>query len=98
MESNMISSEHIQIEVLNITSEHPSSEDHFERKSQAKISPSDQIFEKQEEQLIYFRGKNTRNQTISHQNTFKMKCLLSPLNIHITKITLRVNYKPIFFH
>ena len=46
--SNMISSEHIKNGVLNITSEHPSSEYHFERNFQAKISPSNQSFEKQE--------------------------------------------------
>ena len=44
--------------MLTITSEHPSFEDHFERKFQAKISPPDQIFEKQEEELIEFKGKH----------------------------------------
>ena len=34
----MLLSEHIQNEVLTITSEHPYSEDHFEAKFQAKIS------------------------------------------------------------
>ena len=42
----------IQNEVLTINYEHPHSEDHFERKFQSKISPSDQSFEKQEEELI----------------------------------------------
>ena len=42
----MFSSEHIRNEVLIITSEHPYSEDHFERKFKSNISPSDQIFEK----------------------------------------------------
>ena len=46
MESNMFSSEHIQYELPTITSEHPYSEDQFERNFQAKISPSDQSFEK----------------------------------------------------
>ena len=50
----MISSGPIQNEVLNITSEHPSSADHFERKFQAKISTSNQSFEKLEEKLIEF--------------------------------------------
>ena len=36
----------IQNEVLTLTSEHPYSADHFERKSQDKISPYDQSFEK----------------------------------------------------
>ena len=49
MESNMLSSEHIQNEVLNITSEHPSYENYFKSKFQAKIYPSDQKFDKQEE-------------------------------------------------
>ena len=39
-------------EVITITSEHSSSEDHFEIKFQANISPSDQSVEKQEEELI----------------------------------------------
>ena len=41
MEPNKFSSEHIKNEVLNITSKHPSYEDKFERKFQAKIYPSD---------------------------------------------------------
>ena len=49
------SSGSIQNEVLNITSEHASSEDHFERKYQFNISPSDKSFEKQEEELIEFK-------------------------------------------
>ena len=53
----MFSSEPIQNELLTLTFEHPSSEDHFERKFQAKISPSDQNYEKQEEELIYYKGK-----------------------------------------
>ena len=42
----------IKNEVLTLTSEHPSSADHFERKPQDKISPYDQIFEKEEEEFI----------------------------------------------
>ena len=38
----------IKNEVLTLTSEHPSSADHFEIKLQAKISPSNNVFEKQE--------------------------------------------------
>ena len=49
------SSEPIKNEVLTITSEHPSSEDQFERKFQAKVSTYDQIFEKQEEELKEFK-------------------------------------------
>ena len=44
-------------EIYSRTAEHPSSEDHFETKFRAKISPSDQRFEKQEEALIKFKGK-----------------------------------------
>ena len=44
--------------MLTITSEHPSSSDHFERKSQDKISPSDQSFEKYEEELIEFKEEH----------------------------------------
>ena len=43
--------------MLTITSEHPSSENHFERKFQAKIYPSDQSFEKKQEELIEFKEK-----------------------------------------
>ena len=45
----MFSAEHIQNEVLNITSEHPFFEYHFEIKLQAKISLSNQVFEQPEE-------------------------------------------------
>ena len=48
-ELRKFSSELIQNEVLTVNSEHPYSEDNFERKFQDKISPSDQSFEKQEE-------------------------------------------------
>ena len=48
----------IQNEVLTITSEHPYSEDHFERKLQAKISPSGKKIEKQEKGLINSKGKH----------------------------------------
>ena len=44
--SKMFSSEQIQNVVLNITSEYLYSEYHFDRKSQVKISPSDQSLEK----------------------------------------------------
>ena len=55
--SNMFLSEHIKYNVLTITSENPYTEDRFERKSQAKISPSDQNSEKYKEALIKFKGK-----------------------------------------
>ena len=43
--------------MLTIKSEHPSSEDQFERKSQNKISPSNKIFEQPEEEFIEFKGE-----------------------------------------
>ena len=43
--------------MLIITSKHIYSEDSFERKLQAKLFPYNQSFEKQEEELIYFKGK-----------------------------------------
>ena len=51
----MFSSEHIENDVLTIASEPPSSEDQFETKFQAKIYPYDQSFEKEEEELIYYK-------------------------------------------
>ena len=48
----------IQYEVLTINSGHPSSEDNFERNFQDKISPSEQILEKPEEELIKFKEEN----------------------------------------
>ena len=53
----MLSKEHIDNKVLNITSEPPYAEDHFRTIFQANLSPSDQIFERQEEELIDFKEK-----------------------------------------
>ena len=53
-----VSSGPIKNEVLTIKSEHPSSADHFEKKFQAKISPSDPSFEKQEEGFIEFKEEH----------------------------------------
>ena len=144
-ELRKISSVPIQNEVLTLTSEHTSSTDQFDRKFQAKISPSEQIPEKPEEEVTpltkfdreklhsdfdkycsEIKATNehiaamlakiminlTRKLKISyvlwqtksqrfHPNrfkTFKMKCLLSPLNIHLLKITLRENPNTIFLH
>ena len=58
VELRKFSSGPIKNEVLTVNSEHPSSADHFERKFQAKIYPSDQSFEKQEEDLIYFKEEH----------------------------------------
>ena len=54
----MFSPEYIQNQVLNITSEHLYSEDQFDRKLQANISPSGQKIEKKEEELIEFKEKH----------------------------------------
>ena len=51
---NMFSSEHIKNEVLTITSEHPFSEDNFERKLQVKLYLSNKMFEQPEEGLMDF--------------------------------------------
>ena len=48
----------IQNEVLTINYEHPSSEDQFERKFQDKIYPSDNSFEKQEEEFTEFKEEH----------------------------------------
>ena len=52
MELNMLSSEHIKNEVLTINSEHPYSEDKFDRKFQDNIFPYNQSFEQPERGLI----------------------------------------------
>ena len=57
MERNKFSSEHIKNGVLTLTSEYPSSEDNFESRFQANISPYNQSSEQLEEELIEFNGK-----------------------------------------
>ena len=52
VELRKLSSGPIQNEMITINSEHPYSEDHFERKFQANIYPSEQSLEKPEESLI----------------------------------------------
>ena len=63
--------ENIQNGVIPIIPEHQSSDYKFERNFQYNISPSNQGFEQPEEEMIEFR-----NQTISHQNKFKIKLSL----------------------
>ena len=46
-ESNIFYSEHIENEVINLTSEAPSYENHFETKFQAKFDTYNQSFKKQ---------------------------------------------------
>ena len=57
-ELRKFSSGPIQNEVLTLTSEYPSSADHFGSKFQAKISPYEKSLEKQEEELIESTIKN----------------------------------------
>ena len=54
MEPSKFSSEHIENEVLTLTSETSSSEYCFETKLQAKFDKSDQNFEQPEEYLMDF--------------------------------------------
>ena len=53
----MFSSEQIESQVTNLTSETSSYEVHFENTFQAKFDIYDQSFEKQEEYLIEFKEK-----------------------------------------
>ena len=62
------------------------------------LDKSDQILESKEEALINFKENTLMNWGSFYQDPFKMKCLLSPLIIHIMKITLRENSKLIFLH
>ena len=94
----ILSSEHIQNEVFNITSEHPYSEDHFERKFQAKIHPSDQSDEKQEEKLIEFKGKNKYKQNMFSSENTKNEVLTFTSEHESSEITLRENPKPRLLH
>ena len=57
IEPNKFSSEHIENEVLTLSSKHPYYEVNFERKFQANIYPSNQIFEQPEESLIELKVK-----------------------------------------
>ena len=65
--------------MLTLTSEHTYSEYHFITKFQTKISLSDQKFEKQEEELIYFKGKQQMepNKSSSEHIESEMPTLVS---------------------
>ena len=78
----------IQNEVLNISYEHPSSAYHFERKYQAKISPSDQSFENEEEELMEFKEYHNDELRSFHRDSLKVKCLLSPIDRNYQVITV----------
>ena len=56
----MLSSEHIGNEVFTLTSETPSSKNHFEKKIQARFSKSDHSFEQQQELLMEFKEKQNQ--------------------------------------
>ena len=68
----------IQNEVLTINSEHPSAADQFEIKLQYKIYPSDQSFEKREEEFIDFKEE--------HHNTFR-KYSSGPIQNEVITLT-----------
>ena len=53
----MFSLQHIKNELLTLASETPSYGYHFETKFQANIYPYDQGLERQEEELVDFKGK-----------------------------------------
>ena len=73
----MFSWENIQNEVLTITSEHTSSEYHFDRKFQSKIYSSDQTFENYKEEFIKFKGKYHDELIKSSSGTIKNGLLTS---------------------
>ena len=50
------SSYHIKNDALNLASEHPYSEENFERKFQANLFPYNQINKQPGEELIEFKG------------------------------------------
>ena len=84
--------------MLTVTSENEFFDHYLKSKFQDKIYSYDQGFEKHEEKLIEFKGKHHDELRKFHQDTFKMKCLLSPLKIHIMNITLIENSKPRSIH
>ena len=81
-----------------ITSEHPSYEDYFEKQLWAKISSSDQSFEKKNKNWYSSRENTMMSGDSFYQDPIKMRWLLSPLNIPTLNITLRVISKLRFPH
>ena len=77
----------IQNEVLTLTSEHPYSADHFERKFQAKISPYEPSLEKLEEKLIPLT-KYDRDKLHSDldKNIFEMKSMNKYISVMLAKL------------
>ena len=67
----MFSKEHIKNQILNIISEHPSSEDHFESKSQDNIYPSNQSFEQPEEELNHLIKSDLERLTLASDPLLK---------------------------
>ena len=84
--SNMFSSEHIQNKAITL------------RQFKAKIYPSDQKFEKQEEELIEFKDEQHDELRKFSSGIIKIKCFLSPMNIHLIQITLIENSNLRFLH
>ena len=71
----MFSTEHIQNEVITITSEQPSSEYHCERNFQSEMYPYDKSYEEQEEDLIYFKWKQQMNYSMFSSDNNKNEVL-----------------------
>ena len=82
--------------MLTITSEHPSYSDHFERKFQDKISPSDQSFEEHEEELMEFKEEQHDELKKLSLGLIKNEVITINSEIHILKITLRASSKTRF--
>ena len=65
------------------------SSEHLKRKFKAKIYLYDKSFEKQEEELIYFKEEHYNEFIKFYQDPFNMKGLPSTLSSYLLKITLR---------
>ena len=84
--------------MITLTSETLYYENYFYTKFQAKFYTSDQSFEKQGEYLIKFKRKKHIESNMFSSEYIKTKWLLSPLNLHILKVTLLPMSKPRFIH
>ena len=93
-ELRKFSSAPFQNEVLTPTSEHPYSADHFERKLQANIYPSEKSLEKLEEEFIPLT-KSDREKLHSdfEKNIFEMKAMKKHISAIIAKLHDKSNKK-----
>ena len=83
-ELRMFSSVPIQNEVVNLTSEHPSSVNHFERNFQAKISPYEKGHENQEE---IWTESMTKTQEFKEEHHDKLKKSPGPIQNDVLTVT-----------